>query len=128
MPQYLNYHFQFRPMCILYAVCGVFLFSTSAAAQSAHIRVNQAGYLPADAKVAIAFSKTPLQGDFVLLDAASNRTVFRSALKSVPPPDWGGGFPYYYELDFSSFTQPGRNLLRLEAEGTLSKPFAIGEY
>ena len=68
---------------------------------NAYIRINQAGYLPADNKIALMFSKTPLRGDFVLRDTA-HRVVFRGPLKSVAAPNWGGNFPYYYELDFST--------------------------
>jgi peptidoglycan/xylan/chitin deacetylase (PgdA/CDA1 family) len=102
--------------------------STSVVAQSdALIRINQVGYLASDAKVAIAFSRTPLQGDFVLLDA-SKRVVYRAPLKSVPAPSWGGSFPYYYELNFSAFKQPGKNILLLEEVGTASREFTIGSY
>src|ERR1051325_3954216 len=98
---------------------------TSFGQTNAYIRINQAGYLPSDTKIAIAFSKTPLRGDFVLRDKA-NRVVFRGPLKSVAPPNWGGNFPYYYELDFSSYRQPGRYIL--EESGTTSREFSIDQY
>jgi len=108
--------------------CFLSVYSISVAAQShAFIRINQVGYLASDEKVAIAFSKTPLQGDFVLLDA-SNRVVYRAPLKSVLAPNWGGAFPHYYELNFSAYKQPGRNVLRIENGGIVSKQFTIGSY
>jgi hypothetical protein len=94
---------------------------------NSYIRINQAGYLPADAKIAIAFSKSPLRGEFVLRENA-NRVVFRGPLKSVAAPNWGGNFPHYYELDFSTYRQRGRHLLQLEASGTTSQEFSIGPY
>jgi peptidoglycan/xylan/chitin deacetylase (PgdA/CDA1 family) len=46
----------------------------------------------------------------------------------VLAPNWGGAFTYYYELDFSAFKQPGKNILRLEEGGAVSKAFTIGAY
>jgi hypothetical protein len=113
---------------LLLAALFVFLASGTALGQTnAYIRINQTGYLPADAKIAIAFSKTPLHGGFVLRDTA-RRVVFHSRLKSVAPPGWGGNFPYYYELDFSMYRQAGRYLLQLEESGTTSREFPIGVY
>jgi len=121
----LTFH---RQLCLLAVLCVTLVCSASVAAQSdVHIRINQVGYLEADAKLALAFSKTPLQGGFALLDA-SQRVVYRAALKSVPPPSWGGSFPYYYELDFTAFKKPGKHVLRLEAGGTTSREFTIGSY
>lgn len=97
------------------------------AQSDAFIRINQVGYLASDTKVAIAFSKSPLQGDFVLLDA-SHRVVYRAPLKSIPAPAWGGSFPHYYELNFTAFKQPGKYTLRLEAGGRISTEFTIGNY
>jgi hypothetical protein len=68
---------------------------------NAYTRINQAGYLPADAKIAIAFSKSPLRGEFVLRDNA-NRVVFRRPLKSVSAPNWGGNFPHDDVGDYST--------------------------
>jgi endoglucanase len=118
----------FSQRCCLAVLWVTVVSSTSALAQSdAFIRINQVGYLANDSKVAIAFSRTPLQGDFVLLDA-SNRVVYRAPLKSVPAPNWGGSFPHYYELNFSAFKQSGKNILRLEGSGTTSRQFTIGSY
>ncbi len=109
-------------------VCALSACSTSIAAQSnAFIRINQVGYLASDEKVAIAFSKTPLQGDFVLLDS-SNRVVYRAPLRSVVAPSWGGTFPHYYELNFSAYKQSGRHVIRIEDGMIASKQFTIGSY
>ena len=75
---------------------------TSFGQTNAYIRINQAGYLPADTKIAIAFSKTPLRGDFVLRDNA-NRVVFRGPLKSVAAPNWGANYPHYVDRRWLSF-------------------------
>ena len=117
---------QFIKFCC--ALCVLFPFSNPVFAQTAFIRINQVGYLPADEKKAIAFSKTPLEGDFILLDAGTRREVYRAPLKSVPAPVWGGVFPFYYELDFSAFKQTGKNLLQVENGGAISREFAVGAY
>ena len=93
-------HFILRH-CLVPAFGALAFFSTSFAQSTSFIRINQVGYLASDSKIAIAFSRTQLQGNFVLRDA-SNRVEFRGPLKSVRPPGWGGLFPHYYELDFSS--------------------------
>ncbi len=112
----------------LCACAGLLAFSVPVLAQSAFIRINQVGYLQYDAKVAIAFSKTRLGGDFFVLDAATKKTVYRARLKTVQATNWDGAFPYYYELDFSAFKQAGKNILQLEKGGASSKEFTIGSY
>ena len=114
-------------LCLVPAFGALAFFSTSFAQSTSFIRINQIGYLASDTKIAIAFSRTQLQGNFVLRDA-SNRVEFRGPLKSVRPPGWGGMFPHYYELDFSSYQQPGRKVLQLEETGVTSREFSIGAY
>ena len=113
---------------MLSASFGLFLFSAAVFAQSAQIRINQIGYLPSDTKKAIAFSKTPLEGDFLLLDAATKKTVHQAALKSVFASNWGVAFPFYYELDFSAVTKPGKYILQLAKSDASSREFTIGAY
>lgn len=107
---------------------GLCFFPAVVCAQTAFLRVNQIGYLPADKKTAIAFSKTPLDGDFVLLDAATKKTVFRAPLKAANAANWGVEFPFYYELDFSAVKETGVKFLRLEKSGAESQKFSIGAY
>ena len=85
---------------LLVTFCALTLCSSASAQSGAFIRINQVGYLPTDTKIAIAFSRTTLNGNFVIADA-SNRVVFRGPLKTIPQGIWGGAFSYYYELDFS---------------------------
>ncbi len=112
---------------VLVAFWTLTLYSNASAQSDAFIRINQVGYFGTDTKIAIAFSKTPLNGTFVLADT-SNRVVFRGALKAVPQGNWGGAFPYYYELDFSKYQQPGPYSLQLENGETSSPQFSIGPY
>ena len=106
----------------------VFAISVTAFAQSdAFIRINQVGYLATDNKIAIAFSRKPLKGSFVLIDSTSGK-VFRGPLESVAQPSWGGAFPYYYKLDFSKYQRPGRYYLQTEDGEFSSRQFSIGTY
>jgi peptidoglycan/xylan/chitin deacetylase (PgdA/CDA1 family) len=104
------------------------LFPTGIFAQTAYLRVNQIGYPATDAKKALAFARAPLAGDFLLIDAATGRTVFSAPLKAVPAANWGADFKFYYELDFSAVRVPGRHFIRLEKTGAVSREFSIGEY
>jgi hypothetical protein len=61
------------------------------------IRVNQLGYLPQDAKSAVAFSRAPLPPNFALIDSASQRTVFNGTTKPIAG-HWGQ-FDYQVELN-----------------------------
>src|SRR5438045_3970958 len=92
---------------------GTLFFISSITAQTAYIRVNQAGYLATDTKVGVAFSATPLKDDFDVLDATSKKVVFRGKLQSIDSQAWGSKFPYYYALDFTSVSRPGEMMLRL---------------
>lgn len=90
-----------------------------------YIRHNLLGYLPGDAKAAIAFSEKPLRGGFELVEENSGRAVFDGQLKRSEAPGWGR-FDHYYELDFSGFDIPGRYYLRLKGSDARSAAFRIG--
>jgi peptidoglycan/xylan/chitin deacetylase (PgdA/CDA1 family) len=116
-------------LCIfLCALCGSSFFVESVSAQSTYLRINQVGYLASDTKVGIAFSRTPLSGDFVLLDVDTKQVIYRAALQTASAPSWGSSFPHHYELNFSAVKTAGRYLLQLAPDGATSKVFAIGDY
>jgi hypothetical protein len=112
---------------LLVLLYGISICPAAVAQSTAFIRINQVGYLSSDTKIAIAFSKSPVTGEFVLRDL-SNRAVLRGPLKSLPEPGWGGAFPYYYELDFSRYQKSGRYYVQLEESNISSKQFSIGPY
>lgn len=122
----VNLHPSFRSFFAF--CCAVLLFTASAAAQSAYIRINQAGYLPSDSKIAIAFSAKPLDGKFSVLDAASKRPVFAGRLRATAEQAWGSKFPFYYALDFTRIKRTGNFIVRLENTGEMSRQFPIGYY
>ena len=100
----------------------------SAFAQTAYIRVNQAGYLASDTKTAIAFSKVPLSAEFSVYRSGTKDLVLRAPLKATTASEWGGQFPYYYRLDISKLRSPGRYEIRIEDSKQTATEFSIGEY
>ena len=108
------------PLCraTLHAACGLAIlvaFSSTAAAESAWIRVNQVGYLPNDPKIAVLSSDVPLTGQFTIAD-----------LTADVGPDQGawGPFAHNYRLDFSHVRGSGR--YRIKVGDVESPEFAIG--
>ncbi|NNE45517.1 MAG: glycoside hydrolase family 9 [Rhodothermales bacterium] len=88
-----------------------------------YIRVNNVGYLEEDTKVAIAFSHSPVDGQFELVDARSGDVVMSGPI-AVSPADGWGAFEHYYELDFSSVATTGRYVVLVG--GDRSPEFGIG--
>ena len=90
----------------------------------AWIRVNQLGYTPAGTKVAVWCSKDQSAiGNWQLVDAASNKTVFSQAAGKA----FGayGPFMQTYRLNFSAYKKPGRYYLQV---GDVKSPeFEIGD-
>lgn len=106
---------------------GVFILlmaSSFAASDSSWIRINQLGYLPNSAKVAVCVSKQHQAiTAFSLVDAASGKTVLtRPAGK---PFGKYGPFLQSYRLNFSAYVKPGRYFLK--AGNTVSPVFAINQ-
>lgn len=89
-----------------------------------YIRVNQIGYHPNDPKKAIAFSHRPVDGNFTLSDAESNRSVYEDEVQSPEAKGWGK-FDYYYDLDFSSVTESGEYYLEINETNNISSAFDI---
>jgi peptidoglycan/xylan/chitin deacetylase (PgdA/CDA1 family) len=106
------------------------LANISANAQSVFIRVNQAGYLANDRKMAIAFSKEPLADEAFLVRNSSGHVVWSGRVKSVAPPNWGPAFPNYYQLDFSAMSEErlGTHTIHLVKAGAVSRQFNLGTY
>jgi len=102
-----------------------FFLAVTVAAQS-HIRVNQAGYLSGQSKVALAFSTQPIEGSFEIINLAAKQTVFEGKAEPLGNfKDWGGR--YFYRLDFSGWQESGRYIIRLTEDKTESLQFKIAE-
>src|SRR5512139_488591 len=102
--------------------------STIASAQTAFIRVNQAGYLPNDRKVAIAFSSDALKDAQFLIRDNTGAIVLRGKARKTSPPEWGPAFPHSYEIDGSRLRAAGSYRIEIPAANAVSPGFRIGKY
>jgi len=98
-------------------------FASEVDEDSIFIRVNQAGYLKEDTKVAIAFSEASVKGNFSLHHAETGKRIFRGKIVPSEVKAWGT-FSHYYSLDFSEVKTPGRYFIKVNNHR--SKSFGIG--
>ncbi len=100
------------------------LVSFSPIDSGVYIRLNLIGYLPTDAKVAVAFSNKTLKGSFIIIESQTGDKVFTGKLaKSVE--NGFAVFKNYYTLDFSELTTPGNYYIELPGATTRSQGFKI---
>lgn len=104
---------------ILALLAAVFVFPLSA---QTWVRVNQAGYLPDDVKVAVLISTERTGGDFCVFDALTGTEVLRGAGREADPSKWA--LQSGWRLDFSALRTPGSYYV--EAGGVRSPIFRIG--
>lgn len=102
-------------------VFGLLALSCALSAQS-WVRVNQAGYLPTDMKVAVVISLDEAEGSFEVYDALTDELVFKGKGKSANASKWG--MKKAYRLDFSSVTEEGGYYIK--SNGAKSPVFRIG--
>jgi endoglucanase len=103
---------------------GVFAASVSAAEGELYLRANQLGYLPAEQKIGIVFSRSPLPETFAVVASADHsKTVFTG--RAVKVESGWGQFAEHAELDFSKLRKPGRYVL--VCGKAVSLPFEVGE-
>jgi len=91
-----------------------------------YIRVNQVGYLPADTKIAIAFSNKVVKGQFEVADKKSGSTLFTGKIVASKTPGYDS-HKYYYELDFTALNQEGEFEIRIPSYQAVSSAFSIGK-
>jgi hypothetical protein len=105
------------------AIASVFMAApTVAAANGVFVRVNQLGYRPGDAKIAVAISREALPAKFEVVDASSDRSVFEDKLQ--PLDEKWGQFDHHGRLDFSKLDKEGEFFIRV---GDAKSPkFRIG--
>jgi hypothetical protein len=102
----------------------VLLAAVAAGPAPAHLRVNLAGYAPADLKVAILFAERPLKGWFELTPAAGGKPALRARIPGAGAGAWGR-FPHHYALDFTAVRDPGDYVL--QAAGASAR-IAVGAH
>ncbi|MCZ2316473.1 MAG: glycoside hydrolase family 9 protein, partial [Bacteroidales bacterium] len=114
-------------------ICLLFFQIMTAQETGAWIRINQAGYLPGDIKVAVLISKeeaSPVA--FRVLDMRTDACVFSGSveegtIKEVPAVKWG--MASAFRLDFSELKEEGgyRVVTDIPGKGTVESPaFRIG--
>ena len=91
---------------------------SAAPPRTGHLRVNLAGYRPADRKVVVLFAESPVKGWFVVRAENAANPPLRAR---IPPRSTGawGRFPHHYALDVSALREPGTYVL--EAAGTSAR-------
>lgn len=97
------------------------IISCTVSAQS-WVRVNQAGYLPSDLKVAVLISQDDANGSFEVYDALTDQLVFKGKGRSCNASKWG--MKKAYRLDFSSVKETGGYYIK--SNGAVSPSFRIG--
>ena len=118
---------QTSPPRLLFALLLLVLFGSGIAlpGQEIFIRASQVGYGINEAKVGIAFSKTPLPTDFTLVSGGNEGNVFFTGkTKPITNAIWGQ-FEHHVELDFSTLDSPGRYVLKIGVAKSL--PVQIGD-
>lgn len=86
------------------------------------IRVNQAGYLPDDNKVAVLISTGETDGSFCVYDAMSDALVLKAQGKAADPSKWA--LKSAWRLDMSALQAPGSYYI--VSGGVKSPVFRIG--
>src|SRR3954468_11602296 len=98
--------------------------ATAASTVPTRLRVDQAGYLPAQDKFAVLMSHEALSDPTVYVVNPSGDRVATATVQ--PRSSWSARYPHVYGVDFSSFAQPGTYRLLLGVTSTRSAPFVIG--
>ena len=86
------------------------------------IRVNQAGYLPDDSKVAVLISTGETDGSFCVYDAMSDALALKAQGKAADPSKWA--LKSAWRLDMSALQVPGSYYI--VSGGVKSPVFRIG--
>lgn len=104
---------------IIIAVALLAAFSANA---QTWVRINQAGYLPDDCKVAVLISTNQTDGEFSVCEALSGKVVFKSTGVPANPSKWA--LKSAWRLNFSSVKTPGSYYI--VSNGVESPVFRIG--
>ena len=113
---------------IFFLLCFVLqLAMASTPPKAIHFRVNQMGYLPNEAKVAILFSHHKLNEKILLVTKDNHRTVATYRPKRTKAKGWGT-FEYYYEVDFSDISEEGDYFLRTKNKEFTSQTIKISKW
>ncbi len=97
------------------------------AAAASLVRVDQAGFLPGDAKQAYLMTGAAVSGaSFSVLDSAGS-TVLTGSVGSTSRGSWNATYPDVYPIDFSGLTTPGTYHLQVSGGTSASSPSFVVE-
>lgn len=85
------------------------------------VRVNQAGYLPSDIKVAVLLSMEEADASFEVYNALTDKVVYRGKGKAVSGKKWD--MKRAFRLDFSSLHEEGGYYIK--SNGVASPTFRV---
>jgi endoglucanase len=114
----------FLPLALAALCVAPVAAATAASTVPTQLRVDQAGYLPAQDKFAVLMSHEALSDPTVYVVNPSGDRVATATVQ--PRSSWSARYPHVYGVDFSSFAQPGTYRLLLDVTSTRSAPFVIG--
>lgn len=123
----LNTRFRFKN---LFPLISLFLLAIGAQGQPAkeiYFRINVAGYLPNDNKVAIVFSNQSLKGSFSVIEKETNRKVLSGKLVQSQSTGFAS-FKNFYLLDFSKVVSEGDYFIELPQAKSTSFKISSASY
>jgi endoglucanase len=99
----------------------------ASAATTGLLRVDQAGYLPTDAKIAYLMTTTSVSGDTYRVVDSSGTTVASGTVTTTSRGKWNSTYPDVYPIAFSRVTTPGTyHVVTSGAVAASSATFQIG--
>ena len=96
---------------------------TAAAPARAHLRIDQAGYLPYQHKFGVLMAGRSLATAHVVVLDAHGKRVANATLRKRPA--WSKTYRYVYGVDFSSLHKAGSYRLAVVGTSARSLPFAV---
>jgi hypothetical protein len=108
----------------IFLYCAASFLNAQSQNNLVHIRINQVGYLPADEKVAIAFSNKTMSGKFDVVETRSGKIMFTGKITPSKAPGYDN-FKCYYSLDFSALQLEGEYELVIPKQKVKSTAFVV---
>jgi endoglucanase len=105
------------------AVAVVAAGPSGAAAGAAQVRVDQAGYLPNEAKHAYVLAPKTLKSATFTVADQSGHTALSGKVSTTNRGKWNTAYPGVYDITFSSLTTPGRYRITVGGDVTATSPW-----
>ncbi|MFI1169098.1 glycoside hydrolase family 9 protein [Streptomyces sp. NPDC020801] len=96
--------------------------SPAEAVSPSRIRVDQAGYLPGEAKQAYLMTGSAVSGATFSVVDSSGATVLSGNVGSTSVGSWNTSYPDVYPISFNSLTTPGTYHIQVSGGTTASSP------